>query len=208
MGILKELTKEYFGDTMRGEEYVKFNTDKMTPIDMGGSVLWADRDLAVSEGGGWYKYDKYFTGEEMFKMKFDDGWRVPTFDEFLELFDEKIGVTRHKKGDYDFVDGVILIQSDISGDLVTYNKLEFDIGGRYDKDEPDIKLFSGRVVQRWSHDIDESCNNGTGKLKFVLIFDFAADKKDIEEWKKYPVRRWCMDDNSTSMPIRLVKDKK
>lgn len=36
MGILKNLTDEYFGDSVRGEDYVKYNFDEIKPVDMGG----------------------------------------------------------------------------------------------------------------------------------------------------------------------------
>lgn len=206
MGVLLNLTKEYFEDLARLEEYVKFNTNDMKPVDMGGSVLWADRDLEIVDGGGWYRHDKFFTADEMFKMRFKDGWRVPTFDEFLELFDEKTGVTRHIDSYASRVDNVILMQSDISGDLITYNKLEFDISGRYSKDKPDTKQDSGRFVQRWTLDIDESRGKGTEK-KFVFFFDFAAYDRDIEEWKKSCENRWSLDGDLFSIPVRLVKDK-
>ena len=57
------------------------NIKYLKPLDMGGSVLWADDDLSLKDG------DCYFTFDEVFELVKNSGWRLPTLEEVAELDD-------------------------------------------------------------------------------------------------------------------------
>lgn len=85
MGVLKELTKEYFGETKREEDKLVFNTQDLDFIDMGGSVLWADKDLKIV--GDLHDLPSKFTFsyKTICDIDFGDGMRLPTVKEICEL---------------------------------------------------------------------------------------------------------------------------
>lgn len=197
MGILKKLTKEYFGEIERKEDYVKFNTDKMIPFDMGGSVLWADRDLEVEDGGGWYKYDMYFNGNEMLKMRLKDGWRVPTFDEFLELFDIRTGTER--KNIVSVSPYSIIKVTFVNDDKV----LEFETRGYYKKDMPGTLMYPNFIFHRMTCETSEF-----GGTDCVNVINCNCDEKDIKAFQKDKKNRGLIAIDAIYVPIRLVKDKK
>jgi hypothetical protein len=68
------------GDTVRKEDEIT-NIKSLKPLDMGGSVLWADDDLSLKDG------DCYFTFDEVFELVKNSGWRLPTLEEVAELDD-------------------------------------------------------------------------------------------------------------------------
>ncbi len=55
------------------------NIKYLKPLDMGGSILWADDDLSLKDG------DCYFTFDEAFELAKNSGWRLPTLEEVAEL---------------------------------------------------------------------------------------------------------------------------
>ena len=57
------------------------NIKSLKPLDMGGSVLWADDDLSLKDG------NCYFTFDEVFELVKNSGWRLPTLEEVAELDD-------------------------------------------------------------------------------------------------------------------------
>lgn len=93
MGILLNLTQEYFGDKERDETRIIFNTKDMKPVDLGGSVYWADRDLERLAGDT--KHDKHFSYKEIGNIKFEDGWRLPTMNEYKELHKKNVEHFEH-----------------------------------------------------------------------------------------------------------------
>lgn len=85
MKVLSKLTDEYFGNTKRDEDKIVFNIPEMKLVDMGGSVLWTDDDLTiVGDLHGMYA-PKVFTFNDVCNMKFENGLRLPTIEEFREL---------------------------------------------------------------------------------------------------------------------------
>lgn len=194
MGILKELTKEYFGDTMRREEYVEFNTDKMIPLDMGGSIMWADRDLEIEVGGDRFKYDKYFSFDEISDIKLKDGWRLPTFDEFTELYRSKTGVKRKMSVQISpyTIDKIIYSNSD--GD-----KLDFETRGYYIDEYSDTLMSGAFVFYRMTSNIKDD---------LVCVFNLYCNAKDVGILKKSDKSRAYLRKCGAYIPVRLVKDKK
>ena len=68
------------GDTVRKEDDFT-NIKSLKPLDMGGSILWADDDLSLKDG------DCYFTFDEVFELVKNSDWRLPTLEEVAELDD-------------------------------------------------------------------------------------------------------------------------
>lgn len=194
MGILKELTKEYFGDTMRREEYVEFNTEKMIPLDMRGSILWADRDLEIEVGGDRFKYDKYFSFDEISDIKLKDGWRLPTFDEFTELYRSKTGVKRKTSVQISPYTIDKIIYSNSGGD-----KLDFETRGYYIDDYSDTLMSGAFVFYRMTSNTKDDS---------VCVFNLYCSAKDVGILKKSVKSRAYLGKCGAYIPVRLVKDKK
>ena len=85
MGILKNITDEYFGKTKRDEDKITFNIPDMKFVDMGGSVLWADNDLAVVGNLHGLPFKFLFTYNSIRNIDFGDGLRLPTVKAICEL---------------------------------------------------------------------------------------------------------------------------
>ena len=67
------------GDTIRKEDDLT-NIRELVPVDMGVSVLWADRDLERKDG------NCYFDFNEANNIIKNSKWRIPTKQESYELF--------------------------------------------------------------------------------------------------------------------------
>ena len=85
--IWSDIQDRSSGETVRKEDEIT-NIKSLKPIDMGGSVLWADDDLSLKDG------DCYFTFDEVFELVKNSGWRLPTLEEVAELDDV------YKKGSF------------------------------------------------------------------------------------------------------------
>lgn len=85
MSVLSKLTDEYFGETERDEDKIIFNIPDMEFVDMGGSVLWADNDLAVVGDLHGLPFKFLFTYNSIRNIDFGDGLRLPTVKEICEL---------------------------------------------------------------------------------------------------------------------------
>ena len=72
--INRKFTRETRKEDMIG------NLQKLKPVDIGTSVLWADKDLCVDK-----KY--LFTFDELTDMLKDSEWRLPTVSEVSKLKD-------------------------------------------------------------------------------------------------------------------------
>ena len=76
-----DIRKRGLGDEVK-EEDILTNLKELVPVDMGTTVLWADKDLE-------YKNENdasYFTYEEVEDIVKKSEWRIPTKDEYIELF--------------------------------------------------------------------------------------------------------------------------
>ena len=72
-----DLIDKKFTGEIRKEDIIG-NLQRLEPVDIGTSVLWADDDLCVD--------DKYlFTFDEVTDMLKDSEWRLPTVSEVNEL---------------------------------------------------------------------------------------------------------------------------
>ena len=190
MGILKKITDEYFGKVKREEDDIKSNIKYLSPVDIGGSVLWANRDFVVKSD--WYsKHGDYLKYSEVFGIKFEKGWRLPTVDEFLELF---------------FVEDVIKVSEEIS-----YNKSKrvyFEFGGDklifknsgFRLDGYDELLFKGTSFLRWTSE-----KNDKNK---TYLFDCSYDHDTAEEVRDNRDLLCSAEEKGGYFPVRLVKDKK
>jgi hypothetical protein len=72
-----DVHKRSIGDEIRKEDEIG-NLRSLKPVDMGGSVLWADQNLI-------YDGDEIFTFEDANNLISDSGWRLPTRKEVAEL---------------------------------------------------------------------------------------------------------------------------
>lgn len=189
MGILKNITDEYFGKTKREEENIKSNIKYLKPIDMGGSVLWANRDFIVKNGGN-FEYGDFFQGSEVKGMKFERGWRVPTVDEFLELF---------------FVKGVIKVIKPIRNHTSYHiyfeygkNELYFKISGFRFNTFKEL-LYEGDCFIRWTSD--------TNDKNKTYVFDCNYNHEKAKEIKNDKTLLYDARETGDYFPVRLVKDK-
>ena len=74
-----DLINKKFTDELRKEDTILTgNLQKLKPVDIGTSVLWADNDLCV---GGEY----LFTFDDVTDMLKNSEWRLPTVSEVKEL---------------------------------------------------------------------------------------------------------------------------
>lgn len=78
--VWSDMHKRSNGVSIRKEDETN-NLHYLEPLDMGGSILWADCDLALNDG------DCYFTFDEVFELIKDSDWRLPTLEEVAELDD-------------------------------------------------------------------------------------------------------------------------
>ena len=76
--IWSDIQDRSAGETMRKEDEIVSNIKELKPVDMGGSVLWADKDLESDE-------NVYFSFTDAEKIIEKSGWRLPTFNEVAEL---------------------------------------------------------------------------------------------------------------------------
>lgn len=128
MGILKNITDEYFDKIKRNEEKIISNIGSMRFLDLGGSVLWSDKNLIIENHPKRdLKYKEKFLFEEICDIKFDNKLRIPTVEEFRELNNvEKIIKTS--------IPDIVFIKN---GDLD--NSLRFNVRAGI---TPECKLFT------------------------------------------------------------------
>jgi len=72
-----DIHKRSNGEQIRKEDEIG-NIKSLKPIDMGLSVIWADRDLVIDG-------NDYFEFNEIKVLTFPNGWRLPTLEEVAEL---------------------------------------------------------------------------------------------------------------------------
>ncbi len=65
------------GDTIRKEDIIG-NIKELIPVDMGLSVLWADKDFEIED-------ECYFNFNDAIDFTKNTGWRIPTKEEAKEL---------------------------------------------------------------------------------------------------------------------------
>ena len=75
--VWSNIHKRSNGSSERKEDMIKTNIKDMIPVDIGVSVLWADRDLEINE-----EVDLTFDEIKNFEI---DGWRLPMQNEADEL---------------------------------------------------------------------------------------------------------------------------
>ncbi len=90
--IWSDIQDRSSGETIRKEDEVG-NLHELKPIDMGGSVLWADKNL-ICDG------DELFTFHEAYELIKNSTWRLPTRKEVAELD----GHNRYYDSNYIYLD--------------------------------------------------------------------------------------------------------
>ena len=75
--IWSDIQDRSSGETVRKEDEVG-NLHELKPIDMDGSVLWADKNLI-------YDGEELFTFHEAYELIKNSTWRLPTREEVAEL---------------------------------------------------------------------------------------------------------------------------
>jgi len=75
--IWSDIQDRSSGETVRKEDEVG-NLHELKPIDMDGSVLWADKNLI-------YDREELFTFHEAYELIKNSTWRLPTREEVAEL---------------------------------------------------------------------------------------------------------------------------
>ena len=78
-GILGDIAKRDLSGEKKKEDVIG-NIKQIQPVDVGCSVLWADRDLEVD---GEY----LFTFDEAMDFVKNSEWRLPTLEEVADLDD-------------------------------------------------------------------------------------------------------------------------
>lgn len=74
-----EMRQRSSGQIIRKEDDIT-NIKSLEPVDMGVSVLWADRDLEMKDGNCYFDYN------EVNNIIKNSKWRIPTKQESYELF--------------------------------------------------------------------------------------------------------------------------
>ena len=77
--IWTDMQKRSSGDDLRKEDDLT-NIRELVPVEMGVTVLWADRDLEWKDGGFYFNYN------EASNIIKNSKWRIPTKKESYELF--------------------------------------------------------------------------------------------------------------------------
>ena len=75
--VWTDMQKRSTGDSVRMEDTIRTNIKDISPVDIGVSVLWADKDLEIN--GDTFVYIDQVKGFEK------DGWRLPSQKEADEL---------------------------------------------------------------------------------------------------------------------------
>lgn len=77
--VWSDIHRRSNGDQIRKENDIT-NIRDIKPVDMGVTVLWADRDLEWKDGGCYFNYNE---ASDIIK---NSKWRIPTKQESYELF--------------------------------------------------------------------------------------------------------------------------
>ena len=174
-----DIRKRGLGDEIKKEDEVS-NIKKLKPIDMGGSVLWADDDI-------FYDGECLFTFDEAFELVKNSGWRLPTLQDVAEL---DILVNR---GQFKHDNSLFYFENE-TGDV-----LKFIRRGIYLHTVKSHITDFGVYYYGWTSDLY--------KMNSVHIFTF--DDEHIYHSPVYDKRvvDQVVQDTSDKCCIRLVKDK-
>ena len=75
--IWSDIQDRSMGKTVRREDEIITNIKDIKPVDVGVSVLWADKDLEIND-------EKYILIDQVKNFE-KDGWRLPSKDDANEL---------------------------------------------------------------------------------------------------------------------------
>ena len=140
--VWADIHKRSNGQTVRKEDETT-NIREIIPLDLGLSVLWADRDLE------WKNYNGcYFDYDEADNVVKNSGWRIPTKNESYELFSYAKAVMN--------TDDVCIIE----GDFDNAPQLVFDKKGLQYGD-------SDKVHKLEEYDFWTSTETGTSETYYI-----------------------------------------
>lgn len=187
MGVLKNLTDEYFEKTARTED-IRFNEDELIPVDMGCSVLWADRDLTKNYGDDFlYKYLQF---KEIEDVKFRHGWRLPLLEDYFELLKNE-----HIERKTSTVKTIF--RNNETGESMDFLHIGCYRNGMWD--ESNYRL-TGEIYSSFG------ATSSYKAFKMIYIFDVAWTFKKLQ--KDIFTRKDLTSVLDTlNVPVRLIKDK-
>ena len=107
-------------DVIKNEDEYITNIKNLVPVDLGGSVLWADRDLELQDE------TVYFTFKDVADIKKGE-WRLPTKKEANEIFSQK-NLTHKSNGDYVIMNKLIFTPR---GYVAGISDTKYDVGKYY-----------------------------------------------------------------------------
>lgn len=117
--IWVDIHRQSNGDSERKEDEFT-NIKYLEPVDLGGSVLWADRDLELQDG------TVHFSYEDVANIKKGE-WRLPTKKEANEIFSQTN--LKHKpNGDYVIMNKLIFTPR---GYVAGISDTNYDVGKYY-----------------------------------------------------------------------------
>lgn len=91
--VWNDIRKRGNGSDAKKEDTIKTNIKDISPVDIGVSVLWADKDLSID--------DEIYLYINQVKDFEKDGWRLPTKNEADELLTKvKWTTTKNSQGGF------------------------------------------------------------------------------------------------------------
>ena len=177
--IWSEIEDRSSGDVVRKEDGL-LNIRELKPVDMGGSVLWADRDLSYGD-------EYHFGFSDVFELVKNSGWRLPTLEEVTELDNYKVKTIDN--------DGPELYYEYI---IQGPSKLEFRSRGLYYSDKTN-SITDDDFYYAWTSDL---YNNHQ-----VHIITFDDDKIIHTKPGSRHIIDQCTNDISGKLCVRLIKNK-
>ena len=173
-----DLINKKFTGEIRKEDMIG-NLQRLKPVDIGTSVLWADDDLCVN--------NKYlFTFDEVTNMLKDSEWRLPTVSEVKELQKYK---KEYRNGEYIFTN---------NGTYLTF----YPHGFIYDPLPSKETAQKSDIVMGWTGDVSKYNNN---YICTYIINRFSITGRNISFGISFGTTN--VKSKSFLLSVRLVKDR-
>lgn len=179
--VWADIHKRSNGDAIRKEDEIG-NLHKLKPVDMGGSVYWADADL---------KYDGkiHFLFDEIQELVQNSGWRLPTRKDIDEL--DRYCVLKR------VFDNLCFISS--KSQVLTFNKNGMIYNTSVSHGNETVTYHS----EYWGW-TSEEVNDGTTIQCFIITDN---DVLYTPLTNHYSIMDLINSDRHAKLCVRLVKDK-
>ena len=183
--VWTDIHKRSNGDAIRKEDEIG-NLHKLKPVDMGGSVYWADADL---------KYDGkiHFLFDEIQELVQNSGWRLPTRKDIDEL--DRYCVLKSNK-DYLYLTN---LYSTNKSQVLTFNRN----GMIYNTSVSHGNEMVTYLSEYWGW-TSEEVNDGTTIQCFIITDN---DVLYTPLTNHYSIMDLINSDRHAKLCVRLVKDK-